>query len=693
MTELIWDGKYDKDGRRVAPLRLRLPFQTVETVNESAQQRQRALDLFSAGRDPDWRNRLIWGDKKYVLPALLEEFAGQVNLIYIDPPFNVGADFSFTATIPDDPEDEEGSTASFTKQPSVIEQKAYRDTWGRGLDSYLQWFYETAVLLRELLAEDGSIYVHLDWHVGHYAKVVMDEVFGQSNFLNEIVWQRFNFHADAQRFGIVHETVFFYSKSERYIFNKQILPFKQSYIESHFTGRDENGRVYRLDNATAPSHGKPGKPLNFRGKILTPPAGAMWRFNQENIDKLLAEGRIVFTKTGMPAVKRYLDELEGSAVHTLWTDIKPVNSQSSERVDYATQKPEALLERILKASSNDNDLVLDCFCGSGTTAAVAEKLGRRWIACDLGRFAIHTTRKRLLGIEDVRPFVVQNLGKYERQAWQGAEFGGQRAEGGGQRAEFGGQRAEGGGQRAEGGGQQVAGGKSQVAVQAAYVRFILELYNARPISGYVWLHGLKGGRMVHVGSVDAPVSAGDVSNIVSEFRRAVGTGAEAPATNSIDILGWDFAFEINEVARQQAAAANVQTRFVRIPRDVMDRRAVEQGDIRFFELAALAVEVKAAKRAVTLTLTDFVIPPDDVPDDVQKAITHWSQWIDYWAVDWDNQSDAFHNEWQTYRTRKQPKLDLAANHIYDAPGRYTVVVKVIDILGNDTTKTLQVEVT
>ena len=131
---------------------------------------------------------------------------------------------------------------------------------------------------------------------------------------------------------------------------------------------------------------------------------------------------------------------------------------------------------------------------------------------------------------------------------------------------------------------------------------------------------------------------------------------------------------------------------MRIPRDVMDKKAVEQGDIRFFELAALAVEAKVAKRTVTLTLTDFVIPPDDVPQDVQSAITHWSQWIDYWAVDWDNQTDAFHNEWQTYRTRKQPKLDLAASHVYDAPGVYTVVVKVIDILGNDTTKTLQVEV-
>ncbi|MCI0475163.1 MAG: hypothetical protein L0Y55_02860, partial [Anaerolineales bacterium] len=172
MTELIWDGKY-QDGKRVAPARIALPFQTVETVNESSQQRQRALDLFSAGRDLDWRNRLIWGDKKYVLPSLLEEFAGKVNLVYIDPPFNVGADFSYPATIPDEPDlpglqDLEGLT--FTKEPSVIEMKAYRDTWGRGLDSYLQWFYETVVLLRELLAENGSIYVHLDYHIGHYAK-------------------------------------------------------------------------------------------------------------------------------------------------------------------------------------------------------------------------------------------------------------------------------------------------------------------------------------------------------------------------------------------------------------------------------------------------------------------------------------------------------------------------------------------
>src|SRR5262245_39962038 len=172
-AELIWDGKYDALGKRVAPLRVALPFQTVETINESAQERARSLFQRLEQEQP-WRNRLIWGDKKYILPSLLPEFAGKVNLIYIDPPFDTGADFSFTATVPDsNSDDDEDDSASFMKEPSLIEQKAYRDTWGRGLDSYLQWFYETIVLFHELLAHNGSIYVHLDFHVAHYAKTIL----------------------------------------------------------------------------------------------------------------------------------------------------------------------------------------------------------------------------------------------------------------------------------------------------------------------------------------------------------------------------------------------------------------------------------------------------------------------------------------------------------------------------------------
>ncbi len=661
MTELIWDGKY-QDGKKVAPLRVALPFQTVETVNEDSKTRQRTLEMFSAGRDPEWRNRLIWGDKKYVLPSLLPEFAGKVNLIYIDPPFNVGADFSFTATIPNNPETEEDETTTFVKEPSVIEMKAYRDTWGRGLDSYLQWFYETVVLLRELLAEDGSIYVHLDWHVGHYAKIVLDEVFGYDNIESQIIWQRVTGHMDTQSFGFNYDMILHFGKSSEIVWNKQYAPYDESYLKTHYRNTDKDGRRYELDQISAAGAG-PAK--YFFGKLLEPPPGTHWRFSQEKIDELTKAGRIIMTSGGRPRYIRYLDEQEGKSVQSIWTDISPVNSQAREDTRYATQKPEALLDRIIKASSNENDLVLDCFVGSGTTAAVAEKLNRRWIAADLGRFAIHTTRKRLLAIDNVRPFVVQNLGKYERQVWQAAEFGTSPP-------------------------TPLLQGEGSMVL--AYRAFILELYKARPLTGYNWLHGVKSGRMVHVGAVDSPVSVGDVRNIVAEFKRAIGTGKDAPATNGVDVLGWDFAFELNEVAVQQAAQANVNLRFLRIPREVLDKRAVEQGDVHFFELAALKVDVQKNKREVTLTLEDFVIPPDDVPEDVQRAIKHWSQWIDYWAVDWDNKGDTFHNEWQTYRTRQSPDLQKSVAHKYDAAGEYVIVVKVIDILGNDTTKTLRVKV-
>jgi adenine-specific DNA-methyltransferase len=192
-AELVWDGKYDAAGRRVAPFRVALPFQTVETVNESAQDRQRSLQFGPGFREEEWRNRLIWGDNKYVLPSLLGEFAGKVNLIYIDPPFGSGADFSFTATLPDDPESLGDDAFTFTKEPSIIEHKAYRDTWGRGLDSYLPWFYETVVLLHE----NGSIYVRLDWHASFYCKAILDEIFGSNRFVDEIVWKRQSAKGDA----------------------------------------------------------------------------------------------------------------------------------------------------------------------------------------------------------------------------------------------------------------------------------------------------------------------------------------------------------------------------------------------------------------------------------------------------------------------------------------------------------------
>lgn len=629
----------------------RSPIPDCGTVNENAQDRQQALDLFTSGKPTAWRNRLIWGDKKYVLPSLLPEFAGKVQLIYIDPPFDTGADFSLIADVPD-------TGKVLHKQPSMIEQKAYRDTWGRGVDSYLSWFHDTAVMLRDLLSDNGSIYVHIGPNMNHLARGVLDEIFGTDHFEREIVWQRVTARSHGNYYPATHDAILFYRKGDEPIWNQQYTPVKQELIESHYTNVEpDTGRRYTLDNCLNQNPDRPNLTFKWHGHVRT------WRWTREKMQQLHDAGRLVYTSSGMPRYKRYLDESKGLALQSVWTDIRPVNSQAAEATPYPTQKPEALLERIIKASSNPGDLVLDCFCGSGTTAAVAEKVGRRWIAADLGRFAVHTTRKRLMSIQGLKPFVVQNLGKYERQAWMAAEF---------------------------------AKPEDRAATEAAYRKFILNLYKAEATTGNAWLHGVKNGRMVHVGAVDSPVTMADVKAISREVWRASGSNGNGTTAAAADILGWEFAFELNETAKQIAAASRVDVKFRRIPREVLEKAAVDQGDIQerdFFELRALSTKVAKQKRTITVEVTDFILPAEDLPDDVAKAVKYWSQWIDYWAVDWDFKGDTFHNQWQSFRTRQNPELDVKSEpHEYREPGKYTVVVKVIDILGNDTTKSIEVEV-
>ena len=472
MTELIWEGKYDAQGRKAAPPRIALPFQNVETVNESAADRDRMQDLFASGRPTDWRNRLIWGDKKYVLPSLLKEFAGKVNLVYIDPPFDTGANFSYTAIIPDDPDADGDQSATFVKEPSVIEQKAYRDTWGKDLDGYLRWFSDTVILVRDLLADDGSLFVHLDWHVGHYAKTVLDEVYGRDNFLNEIVWYYYNkFQGNVNRFATDHDVIFWYRKSDNYKFQ--------------------------------PQHELREKPVRQIKRVWDKRKGSI-------VNAKDADGKVLY----QDATHRTIDDV--------WRMSMLQPADQTENLRFPTQKPEALLERIVSASSNEGDLVLDCFCGSGTTAAVAEKLGRRWISAISAAFAIHTTRKRLLSIPDVKPFVVQNLGKYERQAWQAAEFG----------------------------------DSAEAAHRRPTASFILELYHAQPArratSGCTasraaaWSTSARSTRRS---------AAATCTRSPPSSARPSAPARTRPSTNGVDVLGWDFAFELNEVAKQEAAAA------------------------------------------------------------------------------------------------------------------------------------------
>ncbi len=652
--ELIWPGKYDDNGNRVENRGTALPFQVIETIKEGRATREpgRMSDLFSFSAKQDgnnWHNKLIWGDNLLVLASLMEEYAGKVDLIYIDPPFATGADFSFTAPIGE-------SGAEIFKEQSAIEVKAYRDTWGRGLESYLQMLADRLTLIRELLSDNGSLYLHLDDHVSHYVKAVADEVFGRDSFINEIVWQRTNAHNMKMRYyPRVHDVILFYSKTSSYTWNPPFGEFSPEQLKRYKP--DEEGRLYTGQDLTVSSKSQTRRDT-WRG--ATPPPGRSWAASLEDRERLWAEGLILVKTDGTPRLdgyKVYLDEKLGRKVSSLWTDISRVGNTSNERLDYSTQKPESLLERIISTSTSEGALVADFFCGSGTTAAVAEKLGRRWIACDLGRFAIHTTRKRLLDIPDSKPFEVLNLGKYERAYWQGVTFGETPTE------------------------------PNQAAI-AAYIAFILELYKAQGLAGS-HIHGKKGRALIHVGAVDAPVTINQVNEALAECATL--------GQKELHILGWEWEMGMNDpIIKHAQAEYGIGLRLLNIPREVMEKRAVECGDIRFFDLAYLEAAVKPegkGKRAVRVELQNFVIPDTDlIPDEVRDKIGKWSDYIDYWAVDWDFRHDTFMNQWQTYRTRSQRKLDLVSDaHTYKEPGAYSILIKVVDIFGNDTNRLLEWE--
>ncbi len=593
-TELIWQGKYNEEDKVNLPQRVSWPFQTIETVNESKVDRENLQnDFFNRKREAGpWRNRLIWGDNKYIMSSLLKEFAGKINLIYIDPPFATGADFSYKVDV--------GEQEVF-KKPSMIEEVAYRDTWGKGMDSYLQMMFERLVLMRELLADNGSIYVHLDWRVGHYIKLAMDEVFGKDNFRNQIIWHYMSGGVPETNFARKHGTILFFSKTEKNIFNVQ------------------HGGSYRTQGMNYDEQGRPYKTTK--------------------------KGRLYFNK-------------EGPVLTDVWTDIPIISTYGDERVDYPTQKPEKLCERIIKASSNEGAIVADFFCGSGTTGVAAEKLGRQWIMADLSRFAIQTTRKRLLQIGNCSPFVVQNLGKYERQYWY-STFGSESAEG---------KRKE-------------------------YQETILNFYKAEPVKGYQFIHGSKGQRVVHVGELDVPVTLDQVDDIIKECLKA--------KQGKVDVLGWEFEMGLDVEVENRNKTSPVKVRLLRIPKEVMDPKY--EGKIEFYDLGSLDLDVELKGGNVEIVAKSFYIPHLELvkEEEVREKIKHWQDFIDYWSIDWNYRDDTFHNEWQEFRTKQNPKLKLKANskesssngsEYYKKPGKYKILVKVIDIFGNDTTRLFEVNI-
>ena len=438
----------------------------------------------------------------------------------------------------------------------------------------------------------------------------------------------------------------------------------------------------------------------------------------------MAEGLIVLSESGMPRVKRYFDESKGNPVEDIWVDIPPINSQSTERVDYPTQKPETLLERIIQSSSNEGDLVADFFAGSGTTAAVAEKLGRKWIVSDLGKFAIHTTRKRLIGVQrqlkaegkDYRAFEILNLGKYERQHYIGVNPNLREAE------------------------QQ----KQLAEKEAAFVDLILRAYRAEKTDGFATFHGKKAGRLVAVGPVNMPVTRLFVEEVILECRKKHIT--------RVDILGFEFEMGLFPNVLDEARAKGIDIAPKYIPAEVFDKRAVEKNQVVFHDVAAIEVKPHVvgahgnAPAKVAMELTDFSVfysqdsiasAEATIKDKASKIVVEkgqivkvskdakgivsravltkkWTDWIDYWSVDFNFESKReivrvknedsgeweerwtgdyiFENEWQSFRTKKDRSLELTSIFHECAPGRRKLAVKVVDIFGNDTMTIVEVSV-
>lgn len=585
-VRLEWDGKPTEVER------LSLPFQTVETINQSRATRDRdsgSLLAGQGGKSDHPPNQLIWGDNKLVMSSLLKEYAGKIDLIYIDPPFDTGADFSYKVEVGDE---------SVEKRPSILEEHAYRDTWGRGRGSYLAMLYERLMLMYELLADTGSLFVHLDWHQGHYVKVLLDEIFGADRFLNEIVWWYYNkYQGNIKRFASNHDVVFWYSKSASYTFNRQREP------------RD--------------------KPIQQIKRVWDKEKQAIVNAKDPKTGKVLYQ----------ESTERTVDDV--------WRLSMLQPADKTENVRYETQKPRTLATRIVEAASNEGDLVADFFCGSGTAAVVAEETNRRWICADLGRFAIHTTRKRLLSIPDCKPFEIKNLGAYERQRWQ---------------------RESGNGRLTD------------------YLDTILSFYKAEPIEGFTNLHGQKAGRMIHVGATDAPVTIDELEEVMDEMAD---NGIE-----SCDVLGWEWEMGLHDTISETARRRGLDLRPLQIPREIIEPGVRDADAVRFFELAHVDLDVKRSKREVSVVLKDFAIPSEElIPSQVRDRIESWSDLIDYWSVDFDHTDDTFHNQWQAYRTREEPKLARESDpHEYEEAGRHTIVVKIIDIFGNDTTKLAEVTV-
>ncbi len=836
-VELIWNGKSNEVTNIV------LPFQVIEQVDEPRAEKLAdtalQLDLFDTrGRQKSgWTNKLIWGDNKLILSSLKNgamseeiEKNGGIKLIYIDPPFDVGADFSMDIEIGDE---------TFTKRPNVLEELAYRDTWGKGADSFIAMIYERLILMRDLLADDGSIYVHCDYRVNNYLRLVLDEIFGKSGFKNEIIWYYETYQGAVKTYyPRKHDVIFFYTKSNNYKFDLQYIGNPEDSINF------KRWEDYIVDGNKIKGSNYPKTDSRFTIRL------DKWiRDNGRNPN----DDDVIF-------------EIKTMAANSVWRDIKPIDPKDlSKKIDYPTQKPEPLIERIINASTNENDIVADFFAGSGTTLAVAEKLNRKWIGSDLGKFAVHTTRKRMIGVQrelkaagkDFRAFEILNLGKYERAHYIGytpvasllrndkesvistegrnpdpaqkdfsvasllrndkesvistegrnpdpaqKDFSVASLPRNDKESVI---STEGRNPdpaqedfsvaslprndkesviSTEGRNPDPAQEDSSLSLgmtsreeiarrileqkEKDFIALILRAYRAEALEGFRTFHGKKSGRMVTVGPVNLPVTRLFVEEIILECRQK--------RISRVDVLAFEFEMGLFPNVQEEAKSKGIDLALKYIPREVFDKRAVEKNQVVFHDVSYIEVKPLVAPLAsphskkgmggtwgVAVELTDFsVFYSQDSVENASAALKNggnkivvengkiikvskdqagivtrevltkkWTDWIDYWAVDFDFENKReiirvrtdvapgeqialkgmenpqaglplyeeiwtgdfiFENEWQSFRTKKDRSLELKTPPHEAPPGRRKIAVKVVDIFGNDTMKILEVTV-
>jgi adenine-specific DNA-methyltransferase len=667
LPKIVADGK--REAERIME-RLessyRIGLQTRELVIPSRDSNWQ--DMFAKSQkashdlNPANMNRLIYGDNLLAMAALLAgneqipSLRGKIDLIYIDPPFDSKADYRSKINLPG---------GEIEQLPTAIEQFAYSDTWHDGTASYLSMLSPRLYLMNEILQKDGVIAIHIGPSVSHYVKIVLDEIFGKDRYLNEIVWQRRlgQSNADRKKMGIVTDSIFIYTKSEDFIFNPQFtMEGADEYIKERYTKVDENGRKYKTGDLGNPA---PRPTLRYEYKGHKPPPNG-WAVSLETMKKMDKEGRLEFpSKPGGRLMRRqFLDEWKGKPIQSLWADIPPINSQAKERIGYDTQKPERLIGRIMEFFTNEGSTVADFFVGSGTTAAIAEKMGRIWLATDFGKPSCMIARKRLID-QDAKPFLYQHVGDYQVEM-----------------------------------ARSTMGRKFRIGDLA---EIVLGLYGALPLPAEE-NPNRNMGRVSHTKTLVLADSPNKLTGLTTLKRAIEIRDNLMGGWDKVVVLGWNFDSNIGHDI--QALNQGDRLEVLVIPPDLLDRlkkkgdklkaEEVRFSSLQYVKLKPVIRQKENGKEGLTVEIDNYVLlSPDALNLDeanrqkLQKVINKDPMaLIEYWSVDPDYDGQLFRSIWQDYRGNTENDDDryrvVTVARLTDLPpksGPRRVCVRVVDVFG------------